>query len=147
MFCRSALLELISQCNSPAMASLCCSSSLGSAAASAALLQELDVKNLQLLSNDLLAPPESHGSIAASALQTARSVERLCSLCSLSLADTFYEDALGRLKEELRVSIVRAANQGEDYVLELTNQICVCLQVWLVNLFSCKCKVRFCNCK
>ena len=33
------------------------------------------------------------------------------------------------LQEELRVAIARAANQGEDYLIELSNQICMCLQV------------------
>ena len=61
MHCRSALLELISQCNSPAMGFPSCSSLGNAMAASAALLQELDVENLQLLSNELLAPPQPHG--------------------------------------------------------------------------------------
>lgn len=91
-------------------------------------MQELDVENLRLLSNELLAPPESHGSLVTSSLQTGHSVKRICSLCSMSLADVFYDD-VSKLKEELRVAIVRAANEGEDYVLELTNQICLCLQV------------------
>ena len=40
MYCRRALLELITQCNSPAMELTSCSSGLGTAmAASAALLQ------------------------------------------------------------------------------------------------------------
>ena len=51
MHCRSALLELINQCNGPAM-DVPCSTGLGSAmAASAALLQELDVENLQVRSS------------------------------------------------------------------------------------------------
>lgn len=34
-----------------------------------------------------------------------------------------------RLKKELAIAIARAAGQGEDYLFELTNQICACLQV------------------
>jgi len=38
-----------------------------------------------------------------------------------------------RLKRELATAIARAASQGEDYLIELTNQICTCLQVRLTS--------------
>ena len=129
MHCRTALLELISQCNSPAMEMTSCSG-LGSAmAASAALLQELDVENLQLLSNELLAPPQPHGSVAvAPSLITSQSPWQCIASQTCSLPDILYQSS-DKLKEELRVAIARAANQGEDYLIELSNQICMCLQV------------------
>ena len=40
------------------------------------------------------------------------------------------------LLEELKVAIARAANQGEDYLIELTNQICMCLQVREYQMLS-----------
>ena len=70
MYCRTALLELINQCNSPAM-EISCMPSVSTMAASAALLQQLDVENLQLLSDELLAPPQPHGSVTTNSLLTA----------------------------------------------------------------------------
>ena len=134
MHCRTALLELISQCNSPAMEVPSCPTSLGSAmAASAALLQELDVENLQLLSNELLATPLPHGGIVASSLVTSPSPAQCLKANTCTLSDVMYKDS-DRLREELRVAIARAANQGEDYLIELSNQICVCLQVIFVPI-------------
>jgi E3 ubiquitin-protein ligase HECTD4 len=34
-----------------------------------------------------------------------------------------------RLQRELATAIARAARQGEDYLIELTSQLCMCLQV------------------
>lgn len=106
-----------------------CSTSLGSGmAASAALLQQLDIENLQLLSNELLCPPEPHGTILASSLTMSSSLLRCLSSQSCSLTRLIYKNE-DKLKRELAVAIARAANQGEDYLIELTNQICLCLQV------------------
>ncbi|KAJ8312853.1 hypothetical protein KUTeg_010226 [Tegillarca granosa] len=128
MYCRTALLKLIDHCNSPAMEVGTCSTSLGSGmAASAALLQQLDIENLQLLSNELLCPPEPHGTILASSLTMSSSLQRCLSLQSCSLTRLIYKNE-DKLKRELAVAIARAANQGEDYLIELTNQICLCLQ-------------------
>ncbi len=128
MHCRSALLELISQCNSPAMEVPSCAPSLSAMAASAALLQELDIENLQLLSNELLAGPQPHGCVIATSLLTAESPWKCVSPSTGSPSDVFYSDS-DKLKEELRVAITRAANQGEEYLFELSSQICMCLQV------------------
>jgi len=129
MHCRTSLLELISQCNSPAMEMTSCSG-LGSAmAASAALLQELDVENLQLLSNELLSPPQPHGCVSLSpSLITSGSPWKCLASQTCSLSDVLYQRS-DKLQEELRIAIARAANQGEDYLIELSNQICMCLQV------------------
>lgn len=129
MHCRMALLELISHCNSSAMESLSGGTTISSSlAASTALLQELDIENLQLLSNELLAPPQPHGGVRASSLLTASTPWQCLSCHTCSTAELLYTDS-GRLTEELRVAIARAANQGEDYLIELSNQICMCLQV------------------
>lgn len=122
-YCRSALLELINQCNSPTLeVTASCSST------SAALLKELDVENLQLLSNELLTVPEPHGCVVSTSLLTSKSQHQCLTSHASSLSDIFYDD-ISTLKQELHVAIARAANQGEDYILELTNQICLCLQV------------------
>lgn len=129
MLCRSSLLELISQCNSPAMELTTCASGLGSAmATNTAQLQELDVKNLQLLCNELLTSSTAHGDIVTSHLSMATTPQRALHASTCLPSHLFFGDAT-KLADELRVAIARAANQGEDYVIELSNQICMCLQV------------------
>ncbi|KAK3084084.1 hypothetical protein FSP39_007865 [Pinctada imbricata] len=128
MYCRTALLKLIDHCNSPAMEILSCSASLGSGmAASAALLQQLDIENLQLLSNELLCSPQANGTVQVSSLTTSASMVQCLANQMCSLTKILYRDE-DKLKKELAVAIARAANQGEDYLMELTSQICICFQ-------------------
>ena len=135
MYCRTALLKLIDHCNSPAMEIVSCSASLGSGmAASAALLQQLDIENLQLLSNELLCPPQAHGTVMATSLLTSSSLDQCLANQMCSLTKLLYRDE-DKLKRELAVAIARAANQGEDYLMELTNQICLCFQVMPVEIW------------
>ena len=135
MFCRKALLKLIDHCNSSAMDVISCSATLTSGmAASAAVLQELDIENIQLLSNELLRAPQPHGTITAKSLTMTDSSQHCLAAQSCSLSNLLYKN-VDRLKKELAIAIARAARQGEDYLIELTNQICICLQV--CNLFLC----------
>ncbi len=92
------------------------------------LFQELDVENLQLLSDELLAPPQPHGCVVASSLLSSPSPWHSMAAHSCAASDTFYQQPQA-LREELRIAIARAATQGEDYLIELSNQICICLQV------------------
>jgi E3 ubiquitin-protein ligase HECTD4 len=132
MYCRSALLQLIHQCNSPAMETFSCGLS-STIAASAAVLQDLDIENLQLLSNELLAQPQPDGCLTATSLLTSQSPGACLASNTCSLSDLFYHDKK-RLQQELQVAIARAAHQGEDYLIELTNQLCLCLQVCFLCL-------------
>lgn len=144
MHCRTALLELITHCNSPAMevSATCSTANLGSSmAASAALLQDLDIENLQLLSNELLAPPLPNGGVVASNLVTTPSPDQCLAALSCTLSDVLYKQS-SRMREELKVAIARAANQGEDYLIELSNQICMCLQV-SIDHFALPCCVSW----
>ncbi|WAR02868.1 HECD4-like protein [Mya arenaria] len=109
MYCRTALLKLIDHCNSSAMGAFSCSSSLASGmAASAALLQP-------------------HGTITGKSLVLTDSAQHCLASHSCSLPSLMYSN-VDRLKHELATAIARAAGQGEDYLIELTNQICTCLQ-------------------
>ena len=81
-----------------------------------------------MLSNDLLAGAQAHGDVVATSLCSAPSPWKCMSSHSCVTSKLFYSDSQ-QLKDELKVAIARAANQGEDYVIELTNQICMCLQV------------------
>jgi E3 ubiquitin-protein ligase HECTD4 len=70
MHVRTAFLRLIDHCNSPAMdaellssVAAASTSSVSGLAACAATLQELDLENLLLLSNELLAAPLPDGTL------------------------------------------------------------------------------------
>jgi hypothetical protein len=70
-----------------------CSPSLASGmAASAALLQELDIENIQLLSNELLKAPQPHGTIKAKSLVLSDSSKHCLAAHSCSLSDLMYEN-------------------------------------------------------
>lgn len=97
-------------------------------------MQELDIENLQLLSDELLAPPQPHGGVSAASLLSSPSPWLSMTSHTCAASDVFYHEP-DALREELRVAIARAAAQGEDYLIELSNQICICLQVrsWPAN--------------
>ncbi|KAK7506010.1 hypothetical protein BaRGS_00002732 [Batillaria attramentaria] len=135
MYVRTAFLRLINHCNSPAMDTELLSSMAATAtnsfsgmAACAATLQELDLENLLLLSTDLLAPPLPDGTLVAMTPAVAPLSPRQCLapiLCSFTGLVYRHGD---RLQRELATAIARAAQQGEDYLIELTSQLCMCLQ-------------------
>uniref|UniRef100_T1J2Q6 HECT domain-containing protein n=1 Tax=Strigamia maritima TaxID=126957 RepID=T1J2Q6_STRMM len=126
-YCRHSLLKLIDHCNSPDFSTE--STSLSTAmAASAALLQELDVENLQLLSNELLAHPSPAGIVSELSLDQCQNLSQALNFNSCTATTLFYEEN-DWLQKELASAIDRAAKQGEDYLMELTSQICVCLQL------------------
>ncbi|KAK6968629.1 E3 ubiquitin-protein ligase HECTD4 [Biomphalaria glabrata] len=128
MYIRTAFLQLTDHCNSPAMELTSFSASLGSGmAACAATLQELDLENIQLLSEHLLAPPFTTGTLEATSPFQVSLLSQLSLTPLVSLTSLVYRNSL-RLKRELAVAIARASNQGEDYLIELTNQLCMCLQ-------------------
>lgn len=113
------------------------SNSVSGMAACAATLQELDLENLLLLSTELLAPPLLDSTLVTLSPNTAPLAPHQClapMLCSLTGLVYFHGD---RLQRELATAIARAAEQGEDYLIELTSQLCMCLQVCLS--FSSKC--------
>ena len=55
------------------------------------LTQELDVENLQLLSNEMLAPPQPHGCVVAGSLVTAPSPAQCLQMNSCSPTSLLYE--------------------------------------------------------
>ncbi|GFO01128.1 HECT domain-containing e3 ubiquitin protein ligase 4 [Plakobranchus ocellatus] len=128
MHLRTAFLRLTDHCNSPAMEVTSCSASLGSGmAACAATLQELDLENIHLLSEHLLSSPATTGTLEASSPFHTSNLSQLSLTPQVSLPSLVYRNSL-RLKRQLATAIARASNQGEDYLIELTNQLCTCLQ-------------------
>jgi len=90
------------------------------------LLRDIDIENLQQLSNHLLATP-ANGNMLESNLNIADH-QHVLNLENAKLSTLFYHDC-DSLKIELGEFLKRAANKGEDYVTELTNQICIALQL------------------
>lgn len=128
MHLRTAFLRLTDHCNSPAMEVNSCPASLGSGmAACAATLQELDLENIHLLSEHLLSAPATTGTLEASSPFQTRHLSQLSLTPQVSLPSLVFRNNL-RLKRQLATAIARASNQGEDYLIELTNQLCMCLQ-------------------
>ncbi|XP_055958013.1 probable E3 ubiquitin-protein ligase HECTD4 [Patella vulgata] len=122
-FLRTAFLYLIEHCNSPGME---VTNDCSPQESCAATLQQLDLENIQLLAGELLAPPTSAGIIQTSLIGTTCEPNKTLNTMACSLSSIMFSDAK-RLQRELAIAISRAANQGEDYLLELTNQICSCL--------------------
>ncbi|XP_059171920.1 probable E3 ubiquitin-protein ligase HECTD4 isoform X2 [Physella acuta] len=136
MYLRTAFLRLTDHCNSPAMEVTSCSASLGSGmAACAATLQELDLENIQLLSEHLLSAPSTTGTLEATSPFQICQLSQLSLEPQVSLTSLVYRNSL-RLKRELAVAIARASNQGEDYLIELTNQLCTSVQT-APEMFPC----------
>ena len=90
------------------------------------LLRDIDIENLQHLSNHHLATP-ANGNMLECNLNIADQ-QQVLNLENAKLSSLFYHDC-DSLKFELAEFLKRAALKGEDYVTELTSQICIALQL------------------
>ena len=96
------------------------------------LLKDIDVENLQYISNHCLMTPEN-----GNVLERNINIKDSHSILNLEkgkLSNLFF-DNFDLLKMELNDFIVQASQKGEDYMLELTNQTCMVLQL-APELFS-----------
>ncbi|KAF6729287.1 putative E3 ubiquitin-protein ligase HECTD4 [Oryzias melastigma] len=91
-------------------------------------IRDITLEHLQLLSNQLLAPPLPDGTISSSSILLAQSVLHNLEGQSCSPTDLFYQGNAQPIREWLTVAITRALHQGEESLLELTKQICCFLQ-------------------
>ncbi|KAG7243852.1 hypothetical protein INR49_006006 [Caranx melampygus] len=91
-------------------------------------IRDITLEHLQLLSNQLLAPPLPDGTISSSSILLAQSVLHNLQGQSCSPTDLFYQGNAQPIREWLTVAITRALHQGEESLLELTKQICCFLQ-------------------
>ncbi|XP_051557544.1 probable E3 ubiquitin-protein ligase HECTD4 [Myxocyprinus asiaticus] len=91
-------------------------------------VRDITLEHLQLLSNQLLAPPLPDGRISCSSILLAQSVLHELQGESCSPTELFYQGNTQNIREWLTVAISRALHQGEDSLLELTKQICCFLQ-------------------
>ncbi|XP_056457694.1 probable E3 ubiquitin-protein ligase HECTD4 isoform X1 [Gadus chalcogrammus] len=91
-------------------------------------VRDITLEHLQLLSNQLLAPPLPDGTISSSSILLAQSTLHNLQGQSCSPTDLFYQGNARPIREWLTVAITRAMHQGEDSLLELTKQICCFLQ-------------------
>uniref|UniRef100_A0AAY5ESC2 HECT domain-containing protein n=1 Tax=Electrophorus electricus TaxID=8005 RepID=A0AAY5ESC2_ELEEL len=91
-------------------------------------VRDITLEHLQLLSNQLLAPPLADGSISSNSILLAQSVLHNLQGQSCSPTELFYQGNAQTIREWLTVAISRALHQGEDSLLDLTKQICCFLQ-------------------
>ncbi|XP_067395601.1 probable E3 ubiquitin-protein ligase HECTD4 isoform X2 [Emydura macquarii macquarii] len=91
-------------------------------------IRDITLEHLQLLSNQLLAPPLPDGTISSSSILLAQSLQHCIHSQNCSAADLFYQGNSQQIREWLTVAITRTLHQGEESLLELTKQICSFLQ-------------------
>ncbi|XP_058136974.1 probable E3 ubiquitin-protein ligase HECTD4 isoform X6 [Dasypus novemcinctus] len=91
-------------------------------------VQDITLEHLQLLSNQLLAPPLPDGTISSSSLLLAQSLQHCIQSQNCSATDLFYQGNSQTMREWLNVAVTRTLHQGEESLLELTKQICSFLQ-------------------
>ncbi|KAL4646588.1 putative E3 ubiquitin-protein ligase HECTD4 isoform X5 [Arapaima gigas] len=91
-------------------------------------VRDITLEHLQLLSNQLLAPPLPDGTISSSSILLAQSLLHNLQSQNCSPTDLFYQGNAQIIREWLTVAITRALHQGEESLLELTKQICSFLQ-------------------
>ncbi|XP_077691411.1 putative E3 ubiquitin-protein ligase HECTD4 isoform X3 [Eretmochelys imbricata] len=87
-------------------------------------IRDITLEHLQLLSNQLLAPPLPDGTISSSSILLAQSLQHCIHSQSCSATDLFYQGNSQQIREWLTVAITRTLHQGEESLLELTKQIC-----------------------
>ncbi|XP_061115937.1 probable E3 ubiquitin-protein ligase HECTD4 isoform X3 [Conger conger] len=91
-------------------------------------IRDITLEHLQLLSNQLLAPPLPDGTISSSSILLAQSLLNNLQGQTCSPTELFYQGNAQPIREWLTVAITRALHQGEESLLELTKQICSFLQ-------------------
>uniref|UniRef100_A0ACB8FZ56 E3 ubiquitin-protein ligase HTD4 n=1 Tax=Sphaerodactylus townsendi TaxID=933632 RepID=A0ACB8FZ56_9SAUR len=91
-------------------------------------IRDITLEHLQLLSNQLLAPPLPDGTISSSSILLAQSLQHCIHSQNCSATDLFYQGNSQTVQEWLSVAITRSLHQGEDSLLDLTKQICSFLQ-------------------
>uniref|UniRef100_A0A8D1D314 HECT domain-containing protein n=1 Tax=Sus scrofa TaxID=9823 RepID=A0A8D1D314_PIG len=91
-------------------------------------IRDITLEHLQLLSNQLLAPPLPDGTISSSSILLAQSLQHCIHSQNCSATDLFYQGSSQTVREWLNVAITRTLHQGEESLLELTKQICSFLQ-------------------
>ncbi|KAM6111771.1 LOW QUALITY PROTEIN: putative E3 ubiquitin-protein ligase HECTD4 [Pterocles gutturalis] len=91
-------------------------------------IRDITLEHLQLLSNQLLAPPLPDGTISSSSILLAQSLQHCVHSQNCAATDLFYQGNAQAIREWLTVAITRTLHQGEESLLDLTKQICSFLQ-------------------
>ncbi|XP_071946536.1 probable E3 ubiquitin-protein ligase HECTD4 isoform X2 [Antedon mediterranea] len=126
MYLRSALINLLRQADNTHVVEAL---SFPLTSSQAAANQTQDNAQLKLLSNQLLAPPQSDGTLQLTSLLTTKSPKQSLSSSLLRFSDIFYEEA-DVLRNELKVAIATALQQGgESHLMELVSEFCGFLQI------------------
>ena len=127
--CREAYTTLLMQAKNEDLSTYVCVDECSSEAtmikSSIMLFQDVDIENLQYISNTLLATPDNGNMMEKNLnITTATNVLKLL---NGRVSDLFYHDA-SLLKQEIIDYIKKAGNKGEDFLIELSNQVCEVVQ-------------------
>ncbi|XP_058014322.1 probable E3 ubiquitin-protein ligase HECTD4 isoform X2 [Ahaetulla prasina] len=91
-------------------------------------VRDITLEHLQLLSNQLLAPPLPDGTISSTSILLAQSLQHSIHSQNCSATELFYQGNAQTVQEWLTIAIARTLHQGEESLLDLTKQICFFLQ-------------------
>uniref|UniRef100_A0A8C6YBB9 HECT domain E3 ubiquitin protein ligase 4 n=1 Tax=Naja naja TaxID=35670 RepID=A0A8C6YBB9_NAJNA len=91
-------------------------------------VRDITLEHLQLLSNQLLAPPLPDGTISSTSILLAQSLQHSIHSQNCSATELFYQGNAQAVQEWLTITIARTLHQGEESLLELTRQLCCFLQ-------------------
>ena len=126
--CRRAYITLIEQARDENLPNYVCVDDNSSMAtmikSSIMLFHDIDIENFQYISNQSLATP-ANGNMLERNLNITESANIL-RLLEGKVSNLFYHEAR-LLKQEVRDAIRRAGRQGEECLIELSNQLCVAL--------------------
>ena len=126
--CRRAYINLIEQARDEDLPHYVCvdeNSSMATMIKSSILLfRDIDIENLQYISNQSLATP-ANGNMLERNLNITESAN-IFHLMEGRVSNLFYHEA-GLLRQELGDAIRKAGRQGEECLIELSNQVCVSL--------------------
>ena len=128
--CRRAYITLIEQARDDSLPSYVCVEENSSMAtmirSSIMLFQDIDMENFQYISNQCLATP-ANGNMLERNLNITES-NNILTLLEGKTSHLFYQEAeTSLLKQELGDAISKAGRQGEECLIELSNQLCVAL--------------------
>jgi hypothetical protein len=138
MFCRDAYLHLVQHSRNADLTSCLPpenkpnSSMMAMLTSSIMLLQDIDVENIQYISNsNLRANKTAGGTVVLNCSTLECSTDQLWSVGQGNLLDIVYANDK-QMKTEMQRIIARVcfsqSDDGEEHLMELSDQLCVCLQ-------------------
>lgn len=128
MYARQGLLQLIDHCVKGVFDQEM-DSFTSASVSNISILKELDVENLLLLSNELLALPSTNGIVGDDSISHCQYPYQFLHRQNCQPSSLFYQNQKQLKNERLTTAIQQATHHGEEYLMELASQLCMCMQV------------------